>query len=74
MQACNPVSLPMDPGESLSREINSPKIDPTLYKSLVGNLIYVTNTRPDICYAVSNVSRYIDSPEDKHFQVAKQIF
>jgi hypothetical protein len=73
MQACNLASLPMDPRESLSREMNSPKIDPTLYRLLVGSLIYVTNTRPDICYAVSNVSRYMDSLEDKYFQVAKQI-
>ena len=43
------------------------------YRFFVGSLIYVTNTRPDVCYAVSCVARYMASPEQAHFQAAKRI-
>ena len=73
METCLPSSIPMDPGLTLQKSTDSEKIDPETYRSLVGSLIYVTNTRPDISYAVSSVSRYMSSPEQVHLQAAKQI-
>jgi hypothetical protein len=48
-------------------------VDPTLYKSLVGSLLYLTTTRPDIMYAANLVSRYMESPKDSHWKMVKQI-
>ena len=73
MQGCNPCRLPMDPNIQLQRYTNTPKVDAYLYRSLVGSLIYLTNTRPDVHYAVSTVSRYMDAPEETHLQAAKKI-
>jgi hypothetical protein len=70
---CNPSQLPMDPNLTLQRQMNSEAVDTELYRSMVGSLIYVTNTRPDICYAVSTVARYMDSPQTPHLQAAKRI-
>jgi hypothetical protein len=41
--------------------------DPTLYKSLVGSLIYLTTTRPDISYVVHQVSQFMSSPRHLYF-------
>jgi hypothetical protein len=73
LQNCNPTNLPMDPKLQLQRYTGSSRADPLTYRSLVGSLIYLTNTRPDICFAVSCVAKYMDSPEQIHFQAAKKI-
>jgi hypothetical protein len=48
-------------------------MNPTLYKSLVGSLLYLTTTRPDIMYATNLVSRFMESPKDSHCKMAKRI-
>ncbi|XP_063941181.1 secreted RxLR effector protein 161-like [Daucus carota subsp. sativus] len=48
-------------------------VNPTLFKSLVGSLRYLTFTRPDIMYAVGLVSRYMEKPKQDHFMAAKRI-
>ena len=63
----------MDPNLTLQKDMGSEYADPELYRSLVGSLIYLTNTRPDICYAVSNVARYMAAPQIPHYQAAKRI-
>ncbi|XP_068636152.1 secreted RxLR effector protein 161-like [Aristolochia californica] len=47
--------------------------NPTLYRSLVGALQYLTITRPDIAHAVNSVSQFLHSPTDDHFLVVKRI-
>ena len=69
----NPCNLPIDPRIQLQKEMETAKIDPAQYRSLVGSLLYLSHIRPDICYAVSSVSRYMQAPEVAHFQAAKKI-
>ena len=47
--------------------------DPTTYRSLVGALQYLTITRPDISYAVNQVSQFLQAPTLAHFQSVKRI-
>ena len=70
---CNPCSLPIDPRVQLQKEMGTAKIDPVQYRFLVGSLLYLSHTRPDICYAVSSISRYMQAPEVAHFRVVKKI-
>lgn len=44
--------------------------DPSSYKRLIGRLLYLTHTRPDISFAVSNLSQLLDSPTTEHYQAA----
>ena len=60
-------------GLKLSKEDCSNNVNPTLYKSMVGSLMYLTATRPDIMYAVSLVSRFMETPKETHWQVSKRI-
>ncbi|XP_074561976.1 secreted RxLR effector protein 161-like [Curcuma longa] len=48
-------------------------VNPTTFRSLVGNLMYLTATRPDITYVVSLVSRYMEQPFSNHWEAAKRI-
>ena len=73
MDDCNPVGIPMECEIKLSKHEEGNKVDPDLYKSLVGSLHYLTCTRPDILYAVGVVSRYIENPTTTHLKVAKII-
>ena len=49
---CKPISTPMDPNVRLQEDKGKNLEDVTMYRQLVGSLIYLTLTRPDISYAV----------------------
>eukprot|EP01018_Ginkgo_biloba_P013725 Gb_24397 [translate_table: standard] len=66
MLNCKSTSTPMATGLKLSKEDKGTNVDPTLYKRLVGNLMYLSATRPDIMYAVSLISRFMETPKDSH--------
>ena len=59
--------------EKLQENKEEEKVDEKRYRSLVGSLIYLTNTRPDIMHSVSIVSRYMSQPTKSHFAAAKRI-
>ena len=48
-------------------------VNNTLYRKLIGCLIYLTNTRPDLSYAISVALRYMDQPHEIHWIAAKRI-
>jgi hypothetical protein len=73
MEDCNPSETPIPLGTKLSKQDEGPTMDSTLYKILVGNLLYLTETRLDIMYAANFVSRFMESPKDFHWKLAKTI-
>lgn len=73
MLECKPIDTPMALNEKLSKNDGAPKADPMLYRSLVGSLIYLSNTRPDIVHAVGIVSRFMNEPSKLHYVAAKRI-
>ena len=64
---------PVIPGLKLSKDDEGSIVDPMLFKRLVGNLMYLTTTRPNIRYGVSLISRFMESPKDSHWQAGKRI-
>ncbi|CAL8103869.1 unnamed protein product [Prunus armeniaca] len=74
MKDCNSVCTPTEIGLKLVNNSGEKKVDQTLYKQIVGSLMYLTATRPDIQHAVSLISRYMECPEVPHLAVAKRIF
>ncbi|GKV32516.1 hypothetical protein SLEP1_g41114 [Rubroshorea leprosula] len=69
----NPVSTPIDAGMKLVKNPKGKKVNSTLYKQIVGSLMYLNATRPDIMHAVSLISRYMESPKEMHLLAAKRI-
>ena len=64
MENANSVSTPVAVGLKLSKNDDSELIDPILFQSLVGNLMYLTATRLDIAYEVSLISRFMECPRN----------
>ncbi|CAM8931172.1 unnamed protein product [Rhodiola kirilowii] len=67
-----PFHTPMVVSQYLTVD-GSPFSDPTLYRSLVGALQYLTITRPDIAHAVNSVSQFMHAPTIDHFLTVKRI-
>lgn len=73
MQHCKPITTPMNNGEKLQLCDNSGEANAQQYRSLVGGLIYLTHTRPDISFSVGMISRFMNSPTKMHQSAAKRI-
>jgi hypothetical protein len=70
---CKLAATPMTTGIKLNKYDEGSYVDPTLYKRLVGSLMYLTTTRPDIMFAVSLISRFLETPKSTHWQAGKRI-
>lgn len=73
MENCKATSTPVAVGEKLSSQDKHEKVCETTYRSLVGCLLYLTATRPDIMYAVSLLSRFMHCSNESHFRAAKRV-
>ena len=74
MEDCRPVSTPMVTGCKLSKDDESKEADQKLYRSMIGSLLYVTATRPDVMQAVGQVARFQAAPKEAHVLAVKRIF
>ncbi|CAL5343355.1 unnamed protein product [Camellia sinensis] len=74
MKDCNPVTTPSESGLKLNKDNGGTKVDNTLYKQIVGSLMYLTATRPNIMHAASVISRYMECPTEIHLLATKRIF
>lgn len=68
------MNTPMITNLEKLRSSGSSLVDPTSYRQLVGSLMYLVNTRPDICFAVNILSEFQLEPRHDHSIVSKHIF
>ena len=64
----------MTTGCKLSKDDESKEVDQKLYRSMIGNLLYVTASRPDVMHAVGLVARFQANPKETHVSTTKRIF
>ncbi|XP_019057758.1 PREDICTED: uncharacterized protein LOC109116562 [Tarenaya hassleriana] len=68
MLACKPRASPMDTKEKIQSDSGEPLSNPTLYRKLVGKLIYLSVTRPDISFTVQRLSQFMSDPRTAHLE------
>jgi hypothetical protein len=68
------VSTPMLVGCKLSKDDISPDVDQRTYRSIIGSLMYITTSHPDIMQVVGMVGRYQSAPKQSHLAAVKRIF
>ncbi|CAN6465147.1 unnamed protein product [Victoria cruziana] len=73
MENCKAISTPSLLNHKMSSKEGNPFYDPTLFRSVVGMLQYLTFTRPDIVYSVNQVSQFMHAPTDAHMEEVKRI-
>ena len=66
MEECKPVSTPMIIGCKLSKDDEANEADQKIYRSMIGSLLYVTTSRPNIMQVVGFVARFQASPKETH--------
>jgi hypothetical protein len=67
------MTNPMIANMKKLRDSDSNPVDPSLYRQLIGSLMYMVNTRPDICFAVNTLSQFQVEPRHEHWIAAKNI-
>ena len=73
MKIYKPRKTPFLSGVNIEEAGSSPIVNNTLYRQLIGCLLYLTHTRPDLSYAISVASIYMDQPHEIHWRAAKRI-
>nr|XP_016492478.1 PREDICTED: uncharacterized mitochondrial protein AtMg00810-like [Nicotiana tabacum] len=73
MFGCKAVPTPLASNEKLMKNDGGRKVDSTLYRSIIGSLMYLTATRPDIMFATSLLSRFMQIPNYIYLGAAKRV-
>jgi len=73
MTGCKPISIPLEQNVKLSVDERNLVEDTTMYKCIVGNLIYMTIIRPDLSYVIGMLSPFMQTPQKPHLDVVRHI-
>ncbi|GJV38400.1 uncharacterized mitochondrial protein-like protein [Tanacetum coccineum] len=68
------ASTPMETQKLLLKDEDGEEVDVHLYRSMIGSLMYLTSSRPDIMFAVCACARYQVNPKVSHLHAVKRIF
>jgi hypothetical protein len=73
MLECKSMNTPMETKLKLLVDTSSELVDATLYRQIIGSLMYLMNTRPNICSPVNTLSQYLVEPRCVHIVAAKHV-
>ncbi|GJY57099.1 putative ribonuclease H-like domain-containing protein [Tanacetum coccineum] len=68
------TSTPMETNKALTKDEDGEDVDVHLYRSMIGSLMYLTSSRPDIMFSVCACSRFQVQPKVSHLNAVKRIF
>ncbi|GJW45350.1 retrovirus-related pol polyprotein from transposon TNT 1-94 [Tanacetum coccineum] len=72
--SCDPVDTPMVEKSKLDEDKEGKVVDPSHYRGMIGTLLYLTASRPDLQFAICMCARYQARPTEKHLNAVKRIF
>ncbi|XP_021606554.1 uncharacterized mitochondrial protein AtMg00810-like [Manihot esculenta] len=73
MEGCKPVDTPMQPRVKFYKDDGAVKVNENHYRSLLGCLMYLSASRPDIMHAVGLLSRFMHCASEEYLQAAKRV-
>jgi len=73
LTGCNPSHTPMESRLKLSKSSSASAVDATKYRSIVGSLRYLVNSRLDLAYSVGYISRFMENPTTEHMVAVKRV-
>ena len=73
MHGCKPIDTPIPGGWRKEDATSTEVVDATVYRQLVGSLMYLVNTRPDICYTVNQLSQAMVKPTKLFWKAGKHV-
>ena len=73
MDECKPIKTPMPSNGHLDLDEGGKSVDQTLYRSMIGSLLYLTASRPDIMFSVCMCARFQANPKETHLIAIKRI-
>jgi len=73
MKSCKEASTPMPSSCYMDADVARKGVDQTKYRGLIGSLLYLTASRPDIMFDECLCARYQANPKESHFKVVKRI-
>ena len=73
MMDCKAMATPMAPNMKLLNDASSELVDATMYRQMIGSLMYLMNMRPDIFFVVNTLSQFLIDPRHVHLISRKHI-
>ena len=71
---CSSMKTPMATATKLDQDVKGKPVDITAYRGMIGSLLYLTSSRPDIMFATCLCARYQADPKESHLMAVKRIF
>ena len=73
LESTSSIRTPMSPNVKLTVNLLGKSVDSSVYRSMIGSLLYLTSSRPDISYSVGVCARYQANPKESHMIALKRI-
>ena len=71
MMDCKAMTTPMASNLKLLSDASSESVDATMYRQMIGSLMYLMNMRPDIFFAMNTLIQFLTDPRDVHLYYCK---
>nr|GEW64179.1 hypothetical protein [Tanacetum cinerariifolium] len=74
LEDSKPMKTPMSSDTKLTKDEECESVDCTKYQGMIGSLLYLTTSGPDIMFSVCLCARFQEAPKTSHLEVVKRIF
>ena len=74
MELAKPMDTPISPSTRLVMDDGSPSVNEKSYRGMIGSLLHVATSRPDIVFSVGLCARFQSNPKETHLKAVKRIF
>ncbi|GJX64901.1 hypothetical protein Tco_0299244 [Tanacetum coccineum] len=74
LEDSKPTKTPMSTEIKLTKDDEADSVDSSKYQGMIGSLLYLTTSRPDIMFSVCLCARFQENPKTTHLEAVKRIF